>query len=209
MTVISHYAIQIEGASEIATYYELPKARRRALSVSKREGLAYVVAYDDDEAVGHVVYADGYQSSQEGILVSDEAEVTAPATHTEAKAAATLALATYLAQGHEAELVETATYFTLTVDGVELDRSYPFTITDAELAALEAQRDDMHVKIVELRTREDALWTGARELDDSDPRQAAMGKEWMQVRIDVARAELCYAEANRTLDNQQFAAALR
>lgn len=127
-------------------------------------------------------------------------------TYTQAKDAATLALATYLAKGHEAELLETATYFTLTVDGAELDRSYPFTITADEIAALEAQRDDMHRRIVELRTREDALWTGARELDDSDPKQAEMGREWGQVRIDLARAEKCHAEAVRTIDNQRFAA---
>jgi len=130
-------------------------------------------------------------------------------TYTQAKDAATLAMATFLAKGHEAELVETVDFFTIRVDGAEIAGSYPFTITAEEIAALEAQRDDMPRRIVELRTREDALWTGARELDDADPKQAEMGKEWGQVRIDLARAEKCHAEATRTLDNQRFAAALR
>lgn len=128
-------------------------------------------------------------------------------TYTEAKNAATLALATKLAKGHEAELVETADFFTIKVDGQELDRSYPFTITAEEMAALKTQLDELRPLLVQLRATETDLWNAARELDDSDPQQAEMGQAWMTTRMDIARAEMCIDQITRTLDNQQFAAA--
>lgn len=135
--------------------------------------------------------------------------MTKIATHTEAQAAATLALATYLAKGHEAELVETADYFTITVDGTEIATSYPFAITADELAAMEAQRDELHVALVSLRTEEETLWNSTRTLSDSDPQAPVLGERWFAVRTEIARAQKRHAEITRTLDNQTFSRALR
>lgn len=127
-------------------------------------------------------------------------------TYNQARDAATLALATFLAKGREAELVETADFFTIKVDGVELPRSYPFTITAAELAAMETQLGEFRAMLVELRATETDLWNAARELDDADPRQAEMGQAWMQARVDISRVGMCIAQIMNTLDNQTFAA---
>lgn len=125
----------------------------------------------------------------------------------EAQAAATTLLNQHRANGRDAQLVETADYFTIEVDGIEIVGSYPFEMTADDIAALEAERDALHVKVVEMRTLEDDLWAKSKTADAEA--QERMGEVWIQTRADLKTATDRYSAISKTMDLQIFGALTR